>query len=166
MRFHSLSDSRRYASDEAAYEIVLHRHRVVLEELAGAVSAPVFALAHTFASGDARGGLTGIAAELADWRPWASVPEDLVDPDDPDDDEATTVILQLAELSTSDPELVVLLRLVADDLERVMIFDASLRWIFSPYDGGADVIADPEVIARLRTEHAEWVAPLQPIRSA
>lgn len=75
MRLHSLPDSQRYAGDEAEYEIVLNRHRVVLEKLTVAASA-------------------------------------------------------------------------------------SLRWIYSPYDGGADVFADPEVIAQLRTEHAEWLAPV------
>ena len=139
---------------------MLHRYRVVLEKLTAAAAAPVFALAHTFALGDCCGGLTGVAAGLADWTLWACLPDDPVDPGDPDDDEPLMAVLQLAELAASDPELVVLLRLVADDLERMMLFDASLRWIFSPYDGGADVFADPEVIAQLRTEHAEWLAPV------
>ncbi|MFD0539351.1 hypothetical protein ACFQY7_42060 [Actinomadura luteofluorescens] len=51
-----------------------------------------------------------------------------------------------------------------DELGHVIISPLDLRWLYHPYDGGADVIA-PSVRERdgLKSRHADWL-PTPPSR--
>jgi hypothetical protein len=57
-------------------------------------------------------------------------------------------------------ELPRLLRLVADDVTGgVIITTAEMRWLYAPYDGGADVIAaSPGYRDQLRRAHQDWLS--------
>jgi hypothetical protein len=151
VRFHSLPESRRYADTEGDYAMVLMRHLAILDELTSTVAAPVFAVAQSW-SPEGGSALDPPVAELAEWRQWGSLPTETGDPS------SGMIDLHLAELSTADPATMELLLLVADDEARVLFFDDSLRWLYAPYDGGADVLADPQVITRLRAEYTDWLS--------
>jgi hypothetical protein len=61
----------------------------------------------------------------------------------------------------SDPHLQALLRLVADDVTGgVIVTSPAMRRLYSPYDGGADIIAtSSEQRDRLRSRYPEWLSP-------
>lgn len=151
VRFHSLPESRRYAEGEGDYAIVLQRQLAILGDLTSAVAAPVLAVARSWAAAG-ESSLDSVMAETASWQRWGALPTD------PDEPESGVTGLHLAQMSTADQTTMVLLLMVADDETRVLFFDASLSWLLAPYDGGVDVIAEPEVIARLRDEHPDWLS--------
>ena len=54
-----------------------------------------------------------------------------------------------------------LLRRVADwQATGVLVTDTALRWLFHPYDGGADLIASSAIERdQLKTRFKEWLSP-------
>jgi hypothetical protein len=94
-------------------------------------------------------------AVLARAKYWRSILED-----DSDPDFLIWTHLFVARVSISDRRLRRLLRRVADNKEAgVTLADADLRWLYHPYDGGADVIArTPEQRNELRVRHAAWLS--------
>ena len=78
------------------------------------------------------------------------------DPGDPEWD----CVLYVSQLTYHPGDLDGLLRYVADDQARgVVITDTALRWLYHPYDGGADVIL-PSTSERdsLKVRHSEWLS--------
>lgn len=150
VRFHSLPESKRYAGSEDEYGIILDRHHCVLSELG------------------ADEGLYVIAGYFAG-EPVGACPDPRIHPGavpwlriEPDDRSYFEIPLTLWASRTSldrrtlDP----LLREVADDtLPCVIIAPLDLRWLYHPYDGGADVIAatvhDRDA---LKSRHADWLS--------
>jgi hypothetical protein len=44
----------------------------------------------------------------------------------------------------------------------IAVIDESARWVYAPYDGGADVLlADTLDRDRLKRQHADWLSPLE-----
>ncbi len=97
-----------------------------------------------------------ITATLPDSRYWMSVLTS-----EPDEDDAGYwTHLYFDFLDRDDPHVEQLLRLVADDVAaEVLIGDPDLRWLYHPYDGGADVYpATVEHRDELRDRHRDWLS--------
>ncbi|WP_203751047.1 DUF3885 domain-containing protein [Cellulomonas chitinilytica] len=160
VRFHSLPGSKRYSDDEGEYEELLHRHHVVLDELASYEDAPereVLVVTCSWSSTPTpapRG--APITATLPDSRYWMSVLTS--EPDE--DDVGSWMHLFFDFLDRGDRRIERLLRLVADDIAaEVLIGDPSMRWLYHPYDGGADVYpATVELRDELRVRHRDWLS--------
>ncbi|WP_339156146.1 DUF3885 domain-containing protein [Actinomadura luteofluorescens] len=155
VRFHSLPDSKRYAETEQEYEVILDRHHRVLAELGA--DEGLYVIAGYFADAP-------VQAPAAPRTHAGAVPWLTIDPGEhPEVEIPLTLRVSTAPLrrATLDP----LLRCVADDeLGHVIISPLDLRWLYHPYDGGADVIA-PSVRERdgLKNRHADWL-PTPPSR--
>ncbi len=150
VRFHSLPESKRYAETEDEYQIILDRHHRVLTEL-GAAEEGLYVIAVYFE--DEQGRISSDPRH-PDAVPWLTI--------EPGDDSPFEVAASLYVSMTSfdrqtlDP----LLRGAADEeLIDVIIASLHLRWLYHPYDGGADVIAptahDRDV---LKNRHADWLS--------
>ena len=164
VRFHSLPGSKRYADTAGERGEVLRRHGVVLRELSGGDRGAHVLLFTLGWSREARPPRpAGVVRQLrldSGARPrggtwWQS----LLEPDgDPDEPFWTHVFVQHRTLD--DARLREVLRRVADDeMAGVTIAPPDLRWLYHPYDGGADVIApSPTERDALRDRHADWLS--------
>jgi hypothetical protein len=149
VRFHSLPESKRYAETEEEYETILDRHHRVLTEL-GAGDG-LYMIAGHFASAEGR--------VWPDPRHPGAVPWLTIESDD-HTFFAGTLRLYVSMTLHDRPSLDPLLRGAADDeIGYVIIAPSDLRWLYHPYDGGADVIA-PTVHDRdvLKKRHADWLS--------
>lgn len=130
VRFHSLPLGRRYPTDAADYTEVLRRHNEVLAEL---VHGEIYLITVEYSPDDLAAGTEPIHVGLhPNAVAWLRVRPD---PDDPD------YQLHVSRQVFAPGDLDALLRYVADDrASEVVIADVGLRWLYHPYDGGADVI--------------------------
>ncbi len=152
VRFHSLPGSKRYADDEAEYEELLGRHLTVLGELARG-AGEVFIVTYGWSDSAEVPQHEAELAALVSSEPWTSV---LTDFDE--DFGATWAHLYLGTIGLDAPALLALLRLVADDQDRMFFFDHSLTWLYAPYDGGGDVVAPSAAERdRLKARHVSWL---------
>jgi hypothetical protein len=149
VRFHSLPESKRYADSSAEYGEILRRHRTVLQELHGSDD---FRTLHVIAADwDWRDLAAGWSKRrLPDAWPWRSGPTD------GDTDDGRNYFWAASGLLAE--EIDALLLAVADDECRVVIGAPDLTWLYSPYDGGADVLL-PSAVERdaLKERHADWL---------
>lgn len=159
VRFHSLPGSKRYAEDAFEEQIVLERHRTVLRELMGSPE-------------------TGAAQELlvvtAEWEPdehaWRAPHLGEAVPDRQlwwrFESAHSEVGMEswcsafLSRVAARPAALDPLLRLVAEDRTRgVILAPADFRWLYHPYDGGADVLlGSPRERDALRARHDDWLS--------
>lgn len=149
VRFHSLPASKRYAETEEEYGVLLDRHHTVLAELG--TDDGLFVIVGCFE--DAEGHVSPDPRTPPGAVPWLRV--------EPDDRSSFVIPLHLyAGTSAHDrAALDPLLRGVADDeLGYVIITPRDLRWLYHPYDGGADIIA-PTAHERgaLKVRHHDWL---------
>lgn len=156
VRFHGLPESKRYPDDEAEYAVVLGRHHTVLSELDPGPHLLVITAewTDTPATTPQRWPRRSEVAPAA-WH-WRTLLED------PDDDPRYRSYTQLyAETRPWRPGVIdELLRAVADDeIAGVILGPSDLRWLYHPYDGGADVIA-PTRAERdaLKKRHRDWLS--------
>jgi hypothetical protein len=150
IRFHSLPGSKRYASSEAEYEIILHRHNTILRELG---ATEIYLMTVEYDVDDLAARTEPVHAGL---HPNASRWMRAADPDDPD----MAYDVHVSQLRHEAGVLDDLLRYVADDRAgHVIVTDTALRWLYHPYDGGADVIL-PSSTERdqLKAQHSEWLS--------
>ncbi|MEU6205846.1 hypothetical protein ABZ814_19960 [Micromonospora musae] len=156
VRFHSLPGSKRYADNEGEYAILLDRHYAVLSELGpGAV---LLVVTSEWTEGPATAPqMWPRRSEIAPsaWH-WQTLLED------PEEEPEYRTYTQLyAETIPWRPVAIdVLLRAVADDeLANVILAPTDLRWLYHPYDGGADVILPTrEQRDALKAQHPEWLS--------
>ena len=154
VRFHSLPESKRYADNDDEYAELLRRHRAVLGDLAalGAGPSGLWVITCTWSAGpDPLPRPAPLAAATPDSAYWQSLP--------PDDYSEAWTHLFAGRVGLDDQGLDTLLCLVADGVTSdVILADADLRWLYHPYDGGADVIAptsaDRDV---LQDRYAAWL---------
>ncbi|WP_271220352.1 DUF3885 domain-containing protein [Streptosporangium carneum] len=149
VRFHSLPESKRYAETEDEYEIILDRHHRVLAELGS--EEGLYVIAGYFE--DARGRVSPDPRHPGA-VPWLTI--------EPDDRSFFVIPLRLHVSTTSHDRRILdpLLRAVADDeISYAIIAPLDLRWLYHPYDGGADVIA-PTAHERdvLKDRHTDWLS--------
>ncbi|MCO5969300.1 DUF3885 domain-containing protein [Actinoallomurus soli] len=131
VRFHSLPQSKRYAETEDEYDIILERHHRVLAALGA--DDRLYVIAGYFENTLGRG---APAPAHRGAVPWMTVPPN---------DYSGFVIPMTLYVSVTSPapsSLDPFLRAVADDeIAYAIIAPLDLRWLYHPYDGGADVIA-------------------------
>ena len=144
VRFHSLPESKRYAETDEEHATVLLRHHAVLDELGP--SARCFVIAPRFA------GDTDQDVAIPDELHWRTI-------DCPDYYEKP-VQLYATSLAYSSAEFDNILRAAAAwQLAQVIISPDDLRWLYHPYDGGADVIAaSVEQRDQLKAEFRDWLS--------
>lgn len=158
VRFHSLPGSKRYADTEEEYAEILHRHRTVLGELADALDEPhpdVVVVTLSVSAGPLPVPRSAPVVSLSPAaQHWCSVP------DPGGDDDPSWFHLFADRVSLDDPRLRQLLLLAADDVTfGVLLLDLDVRWVYHPYDGGADVY--PATVAQrddLRRRHKDWLS--------
>ncbi len=156
VRFHSLPESKRYASSEAEYTMILDRHYTVLSELDPGpdilvVTAEWTKTAATMPQMWPR--RSEVAPDAWHWRTL------LEDPDD-DPEYRSHMQLYVQVLPWLVGSMDGLLRAVADDeLANVIVTPTNLRWLYHPYDGGADVIlATNAERDGLKARHTDWLS--------
>jgi hypothetical protein len=156
VRFHSLPESKRYAGNDAEYDIVLHRYNTVLDELFGDQEVRIITSCW---SGDPNP--PALPERHAAWHPgarhWTSV---RTDEHETDPDFITYAHLYESRTPWRRGSVDDLLLAVADDVTaNVMITSPSFDRVHHPYDGGADVLlpttADRDVV---RNRHTDWLS--------
>jgi hypothetical protein len=144
VRFHSLPESKRYAETDDERATVLFRHHAVLDALEP--SAECFAITTRFAS-DREQGLT------VPNEPHFQTIEHSDYFDEPARLCAGSIVYPSGEFDN-------VLEAAADwELANVIIGPDDLRWLYHPYDGGADVIAaSPDQRDQLKAEFSAWLS--------
>lgn len=159
VRFHSLPGSKRYAGSQEEHDEILHRHMTTLSQLTGHASHPGTSLLAITASWSQTATATDRSGQLCRAMPAAAYWTSVLTDDSPGDDQVWAH-LWVSATSLSDPDLKELLRLAADDISGpVVITSADIRWLYAPYDGGADVITDTSQHRdQLRHQHRDWLS--------
>ncbi|MFF4879653.1 hypothetical protein [Micromonospora sp. NPDC000668] len=156
VRFHSLPGSKRYADNDSEYAIVLDRHYTVLSELGpGAV---LLVVTSEWTEGPAttpRMWLRRSEVAPSAWH-WQTLLEDRED--EPEYRIYTQLYAETVPWRRG--AIDVLLRAVADDeLANVILAPNDFRWLYHPYDGGADVILPTqEQRDALKARHPDWLS--------
>lgn len=139
MRVHSLPGSRRHAENEPDYAEIIRRHRTVLRELAASPrpgEPDIIVVTCSWSAGPAP---IPRSAPVEDISPAAGHWQSLLTDDDPDSPVWTHLFAEKFRLS--DRRLDQLLRIVADNQTAgILITDPNVRWLYHPYDSGADII--------------------------
>lgn len=154
VRFHSLPAARRYPTTPAEYHEVLHRYNAVLAAMAAETgSATIYLVTVDYGDADLAAGTEPIHTGL---HPGAQAWMRAADPADSE----SVYGLHVSREDFATGSLDDLFRYVAEDrTSGVVIADTSLRWLFHPYDGGMDVIADsPGERDRLAARFSSWLS--------
>jgi hypothetical protein len=151
LRIHTLPNSQRYPVNASDYEIVLHRYNAVLSELG---ATEIHLITPEYQADDLSAGTEPIHVGL---HPGAVKWMHAVNPDDPE----IAYDLHISRQQFQPGILDDLLRRVADwQATGVLVTDTALRWLFHPYDGGADLIASSAIERdQLKTRFKEWLSP-------
>lgn len=159
VRFHSLPESKRYADTPEEYEEIERRHLTVLDELRGSSSEEdLLVLVSTWSRRRAPRTYApaGVTTPLA-WH-WRS---DALEDNRRWSRHVWGLTFESLDLwSTEASSFRTLLKAVADEeVHNVIIAPPSLDWLYHPYDGGADVIAQTtERRDALRDTHSAWLS--------
>jgi hypothetical protein len=151
VRFHSLPESKRYPETDAEYATLLLRHHAVLDELGAADACVVLSarFADDLTVPDDPESLATVQPGATHWRTFQN-----------DDYFVVPAELYASRIAYPSPEFDSFLRAAADDqLAHATIGPPDLRWLYHPYDGGADVIAEsPFQRDQLRSKFAAWLS--------
>jgi hypothetical protein len=134
LRIHSLPEAKRYAESGAEYDELLRRHNEVASEVLGS-AAPCAMIVARYASG----------AQTTDWSEEARVLGWSLEPNTTwgraaYDDDGVFLEFAIAPVAWSPSTFDALIRSVADDQERgVLFFSETTGEVYAPYDGGADL---------------------------
>jgi hypothetical protein len=150
VRFHSLPEPRRYADSEQEYLEILRRHDAIISSFAA--DGDLLHLLTAGYSTNACPERSCIELDTLDPNPapWRSVQLD----------ENWYYHVFRSTFRWWIGAAHSILRLVADDVVREVVFVASDgRWAYHPYDGGGDLICpDTETRDVLAARHVEWVS--------
>lgn len=162
VRFHTLPESKRYATSETEHLEILRRHHLLLAELAAnAMPAQQVSVAITCswsATPQPAPRDTAVAATTPEAEYWRS--DDLAtDPGFHSWQHHYTSPVRL-----TDPALDQLLLCVADDMtDGVILTNTACTWVYHPYDGGADVFtSNTKTRDHLTDANSQWLPPLRP----
>jgi hypothetical protein len=154
VRFHSLSKSKRYADNDAEYQILLDRHHDVLDWLAKECRGGEFAVITAYATGQSvpPDSPKEFADVGLDQQYWMTAQDE--------EDFDIWAHLYVGRTALTPETLDPLLRGVADEeLCGVVIAPFTLEWLYHPYDGGADVILETtERRNELRDRFCSWLS--------
>lgn len=137
VRFHSLPSGRRNPTDAAEYAEALNRYNAVLGALMSeSGSGAMYLITVEYGADDQASGTEPIHVGL---HPGAVRWMEAADPAEPD----LRYAVHVSRKHYAPGDLDGLFRYVADDRTTdVVIADTGLQWLFAPYDGGMDVIAN------------------------
>lgn len=160
VRFHSLPGSKRYAGSGDEYAELMRRHMIVLGELlcrdGAGQERDLLALTASWSGGPRPAPREAeLSLALPEAAHWTSI---LTDDSLPGEETWMHVWVSVTRLHSR--ELSRLLRLVAGyGTAGVIITTAEMRWLYHPYDGGADVIATTAGHRdELRSAHNDWLS--------
>ena len=142
VRFHSLPESKRYPDSQEEYVTILSSHHALLAELG--LAGRCFVLAMPPAPRE--------SAVLPRAELWRTVP--------PIHGEELEIAVYATESQPPSEELDALIRAVVDEeLVGMIIVPPARCWLYHPYDGGADVVAEsPEARDVLRERFRAWLS--------
>lgn len=158
VRFHSLPKSKRYPENEEEYDIILERHNSVIDYLN--VLQPNTLLLISSEWNDSTV-LNRSRSHLLKLDPnaicWKSLAMSTLHGDE---DNSTYQHLYVSEWTWRKGVFDPVLRLVANDVvANVMIVNISGKWLYHPYDGGADVVlASSEERDILKRKYEAWLS--------
>ncbi|MBS2546555.1 hypothetical protein KGQ19_06720 [Catenulispora sp. NL8] len=155
VRFHSLPESKRYASDAAERRTILERHYAVLGELFG--GEDVFIMTSTWSTTPEPEPRDRLDLRI---NPGSVLWWSFLSEDDSNPDLVVHTHVYVAWTGWSAGSLNRLLSAVAEyRAGNVVIGDRRLRRLYLPYDGGADVLAvDSAERDVLRDRHSAWLS--------
>ena len=150
VRFHTLPESKRYPDTEDEYEIVLSRHHALLAALG--LRGPCFVVTTVFAD-ESLPPPHPAEVPLPRAVHWCTLP--------PSYGEDMEMAIYASESRHPSAELDRLIRGVVDEeVWQLIIVPPSGRWLYHPYDGGADVIAETKAARDgLQGRFADWLSP-------
>lgn len=156
LRIHSLPAGKRYPDSESEYRTLLDRHLTIIRDLDAAAPASFFWIIGPEWSKRRR--LTRRAPVLLR-QIGTPVLWGRLEPGD-DTTFAARGHLWATTTETADERtLAPLLRDVADaGMSDVIIAPQDFAWLFLPYDGGADIIAQPRTIETMRASRGDWLS--------
>ena len=152
VRFHALSDSKRYPETENEYQEVFARHNTVLAEINPSGSDFLVVLGE-YVECDIP---SKPADKLVDIVPeseyWCTL--------DQLEECGTYWHLHVAKIKQGSEELNKIFRLVAkDEVRNIFIISMDSKVVFHPYDGGADIVlATKEQRDELKYKHQDWLS--------
>ena len=156
-RIHTLPESKRYAETEREYEEILRRHNTLLTDLFGE-NQPILLIATGYSWEPEPEQPENLPIDISSFTHAGVVPMHLIE--DEDEEHPRYWHIWVAELCWQRHTFDVLLRLVADDVLRNLMFMCSNEpVIYAPYDGGADIIlkmADKRDM--YRQQYASWLS--------
>jgi hypothetical protein len=152
VRFHALSESKRYPENEDEYQQVFKRHNTVLAEINTSGNELLVVLpeyVETETPGKPTEELVDIVPKSEYWRTL-----------DQRQDCGAYWHLHVAKIKSGSEELNKIFRLVAnDEVGNILIISLDNNVVFHPYDGGADIIlATKEKRDELRDKHKDWLS--------
>jgi hypothetical protein len=159
VRFHSLPDSKRYAQRQQETSILLERHNSVLEDLNLSQPNPLWLLTSEWSCGTSlilkrsQDSLLELDPSAVFWKSRRVL-------NNSEDDDAVYQHLFVSLWTWHKHLFDPLLKLVANDfLANVMIVSMSGKWLYHPYDGGADVIlSSASERDILRDKYSSWLS--------
>jgi hypothetical protein len=158
VRFHSLPESKRYPENEAEYDIILERHNSVIDYLNSSQPNTLLLISSEW---DGLAIPNRFRSHLLKLDPnaicWKSLAMSTLHGDE---DNSTYQHLYVSEWTWRKGVFDPVLRLVANDVvANVMIVNISGKWLYHPYDGGADIIlASSEARDILRDKYKLWLS--------
>lgn len=157
VRFHSLPESKRYAENDDEYAEVLRRHNTVIDELQATRPGARTLLVITCSWSDAPAPVPRDEA-LEELPPTSTYWQSVLRETDGDWEFWNHLFVFGADWRPG--ILDGLLLLAADDRTGdVIVTEPGLRWLYHPYDGGADVIATSAEERRVLSErHRDWLS--------
>ncbi len=156
VRFHTLPESKRYADSEAELGIILARHRTLLSELHNTpnqllVATSVWTTREEVPS-VAQAGYPDL--QLEHWKTIFDNPEE------EDVEFHRFQHLFVGECLADAAVLAKLLDDIAEDRKRgAIIMPRDLKWLYFPYDGGADILFKSQAECdSLKMRHKDWLS--------
>lgn len=158
VRFHSLPGSKRYADNDAERAEILARHNTILAELAGPGERVVLVTTGYSELAVPSRTYPEVVAFDPGATPWCTLAMHLIEKAWFDEPCYWHLFTSVREWRSG--EFDPLLRLVAaDKVANVLIVDPDCRWVFHPYDGGMDVVAESsEARGSLRAKYSAWLS--------
>ncbi|MFC1834094.1 hypothetical protein ACFL2Q_05085 [Thermodesulfobacteriota bacterium] len=152
IRFHTLPDSKRYPETEEEVQTILRRHNMLIDELSGS-GAELLLLTTSGSLEEEPVRNAQVAALDSSAVFWRTI-------QDHDVDEEWNWRLFASRWLWRKGILDPILKLVVEEeIRNVMLLSVPKRWIYHPYDGGADVIlSTPTERDRLRDAHMDWLS--------
>lgn len=149
-RFHALPESKRYAENDEEVRIILERANTLVTECFGECDYVWVVAAY----------LSDFALKRDDLPSRLNMSKAMVwidEVEEPEDQSEWSFFKSRLEWKRSSLDW--LLREIADDDERAIIFSEEAQTVFAPYDGGFDIISlQPGKIFQLENTYRTWMS--------